>query len=69
MSLNHRDIPSGFVQVLVSGISLKPKAFLALFYFISVIIMLWVFILSPRVGLFVIKIYALCLGALSGFCL
>ena len=42
------------------------QAFFALFYFISIIIMLWVLILPPKVRPFVIKIYVLYLKAISG---
>ena len=55
--LDHSDIHTGFVGVLVSCISLD-QVFFAPFYFISMsnfYIMLWVFIRPPRDGLFVIN--------------
>ena len=57
-SLDHGAMHTGFVRVLVSGISLQTKVFFAPIYFISmpnVDIMLLVFILPPREGLFVIN--------------
>ena len=54
-----RDTPTGFVRLLLTGISLdRPKFFRAILFHFGAkfqYIMLWVFILPSREGLFVIN--------------